>query len=813
MKKLKRNRDYEIYIFSFPKHFKPFSSRRLKLILTSFCIVLILFASNTAFAQEIIGNITQFVEEKLGFLPSSNIGYTFSRETPNYNAYIGDKENNDSYKLLLEQEEYRLNLDLLTDQIGSSISKAELVEEETERVVKFSNLANNVDIVYRLIPEGIKQEIIIKENIKIDSFSFLIDFGDLSYEDIDGVSYFNDASGNSIFRVTKGWIQDGINMFSNDIATSIYDVNGDRELKISIPLDWLQSTDRVFPVILTQTIEVVNLQKQETSLLGVTSDAPIVTAGGSINALIGTSTSNYATAYSIQRKTFYDPGNSRYWEFYYDGTEIDIWYSADGNSWSSTTSLAYNTYEFSVWSAVASGTSYVWIAYKSGSNIYARRGTLGTSSITWDASSYNVLTAPRFFTYSNPQITRDSSGYLWIAANYVSSAYNSIRTLRSSNPNDPSAWGSITEPSIASDWPASPVIAALDIQTMYIVYSLSGSVHGCFWDNTAGRWEDSDGNDCTYGANTDSIGTTRVNINSYLSAVVDTSNYDFHLIYMVDDTTDKVAYKRWDNSTGTNGSWQSDTILDSSGNNHGYGTISIDTDTRDLYAFWMDTSTNHIFYRQCDVSAATSECSAVGDWIAEVDWKTTTSGIHLTSNFSGASKIFAEWTEGSSSPYNVYWDQLSFGGNSAPTAPSSLYTNESSTGAQSGASNPVAVGDSTPVFSAIYNDSDTGDVANKYEIIVYSDAGCSSSVWDSGESGTSMTNCTQGNRCSDINFGGSDLMLDGKQYYWKIRYWDDSGQAGAFSDCSANFTILSPGDQMRHGSHFFNQQFESVYSW
>lgn len=151
--------------------------------------------------------------------------------------------------------------------------------------------------------------------------------------------------------------------------------------------------------------------------------------------------------------------------------------------------------------------------------------------------------------------------------------------------------------------------------------------------------------------------------------------------------------------------------------------------------------------------------------------------------------------------------------NSAPSAPTTLYVNERATTAQSGVTNPVAVGDGTPVFSAVYADSDAGDIANKYEVIVYSNSSCTTQVWDSGSAGTSMTNCTQGNRCSDITFAGTALPYDGTTYYWKIKYWDDTPAEGSFSDCTATFTILGPADQMRHGNYFFNKTTERVFTW
>lgn len=143
----------------------------------------------------------------------------------------------------------------------------------------------------------------------------------------------------------------------------------------------------------------------------------------------------------------------------------------------------------------------------------------------------------------------------------------------------------------------------------------------------------------------------------------------------------------------------------------------------------------------------------------------------------------------------------------------SLYTNESGNGAQFGAVNPVAVGDPKPVFSAIYQDGDSTAIADKYEVVIYADPGCSTPVWDSGTDGTSMIDCTQGNRCIDIKFAGEPLNLDGSQYYWKMKYWNSNGTAGAFSECTDSFTLLGPANQTRHGRYFFNNSTKNTFNW
>ena len=131
---------------------------------------------------------------------------------------------------------------------------------------------------------------------------------------------------------------------------------------------------------------------------------------------------------------------------------------------------------------------------------------------------------------------------------------------------------------------------------------------------------------------------------------------------------------------------------------------------------------------------------------------------------------------------NTDYVELKVTYNTAPTAPTSLLSE--------GATNPTNVTDLTPEFSAIYNDPDTGDIANKYRVEVNTASDFTGTVmWDSGAAGTAMTNCTQGNRCQDISYAGTALTLNGATYYWRIRFWDNAGAEGAVSTESASFTM------------------------
>ena len=179
--------------------------------------------------------------------------------------------------------------------------------------------------------------------------------------------------------------------------------------------------------------------------------------------------------------------------------------------------------------------------------------------------------------------------------------------------------------------------------------------------------------------------------------------------------------------------------------------------------------------------------------------------------------------------YNTLWDTLLTYGtqedNTAPTAPNTLYSNNAN--AQAGKANPTGITDTTPVFSAVYNDPDAGDIANKYRIQVAtsSDFATTSVFWDSGSSGTSMSNCVQGDRCQDIAYASTTVLaLDITKYYWRIKFWDggtgwDGSSEGAWSTETAHFTMASReldtstnADALRSGAdrHTF---YDGTYYW
>lgn len=119
--------------------------------------------------------------------------------------------------------------------------------------------------------------------------------------------------------------------------------------------------------------------------------------------------------------------------------------------------------------------------------------------------------------------------------------------------------------------------------------------------------------------------------------------------------------------------------------------------------------------------------------------------------------------------------------NQAPTTPTTPYC--------MGTTNPTNITTQTPYFSAIFNDPDTGNTGNYYEIEVNTNDSFTGTVmWDSGSQ--NMTATSIGSRSPNIYYDGSSLGWSGTTYYWRIRFWDNGGLVSPWSEVQ-NFTMHS----------------------
>jgi len=102
----------------------------------------------------------------------------------------------------------------------------------------------------------------------------------------------------------------------------------------------------------------------------------------------------------------------------------------------------------------------------------------------------------------------------------------------------------------------------------------------------------------------------------------------------------------------------------------------------------------------------------------------------------------------------------------APLAKPSLPTNLKC----EGATNPTAVADTTPEFTAVYSHPYGAFLAEYYRIQISRTPSFSDIVWDSGKTKL-PSKISRGKQCQPIECKVT-LPLDGSTYYWRIKFWD-----------------------------------------
>lgn len=400
---------------------------------------------------------------------------------------------------------------------------------------------------------------------------------------------------------------------------------------------------------------------------GEANDSDVDADCSGVGYLLWQNTGNISTllsAWSFQRKTFYDTTNSIFWRFYYDGSKIKVEYSSNGTSWTADTVLSEDTNDFSIWD----DNTYVYLAYADKNDIRVRRGTLGVSSIDWGSEYVAIDGTGATASYSYAYIGQDSAGYLWVTARYYNGTYYYMQAIRSDKTTDVSptsgdTWtetvNNVSSTSNTNSNVYGVIVSLNTTSDMYLIFNRAGSnVEGCRWDNDhsgGARWENSSDQACP--TNVDSIGTGITGLDKTLSATTD-SEKDVHAIWI--DNNSYVQHKKYDESVP---SWGSATRVDNgSAVANTYPTISFDSTGNNLYTLYIRDSV--IYYNLW--AQGSSPNSANETTPSNPSWTPGTNPSYLTSNYADPGKIFAKWTSGSAAPYTVNWNSLTIAA-SGPT--------------------------------------------------------------------------------------------------------------------------------------------------
>jgi hypothetical protein len=401
-----------------------------------------------------------------------------------------------------------------------------------------------------------------------------------------------------------------------------------------------------------------------------------------------------------------------------------------------------------------------------------------------------------------PGITKSAEGNLFLSGNFNTTAGGKV-----SKSADGDEWTDITP----SGWSSAALdqIQLLPLLTRYDVIALkadtgSNYIRYQIYDEEtnawAGSWSELSGSAIAL--------TDNSTYDQWFSASIKKSTGDVYLTFANNtaNSANDIAFWVFDESEGT---WSQGADLFTNDATVLSPVPLIDETSGDIYVAYLRgtlASSVGVYYKKSTDGGANwgSESENLSPGILD-DHRT------LRGNCLNTKRLYVVWHNDDLN--DIMGNTVYYASNVAPGVPTLLFVNEID--CSLGVASPSVVGNSTPVFSALYNDDDEGDVAENYQLIIYSDSGCTSSVWDSTK--TAMSSCTEPNRCLTVTglgmeYGGTALAFNGVKYYWKIRFWDDDDAQGELSSCN-NFTILGPADQLRHGNYFFNKTTERVFTW
>jgi hypothetical protein len=362
---------------------------------------------------------------------------------------------------------------------------------------------------------------------------------------------------------------------------------------------------------------------------------------------------------SYQRKQFYDGTN--FWSFYWDGTNTVCKYSADsGVTWvaGGTVFKTAGVNEASIWWDASNSAVYaVGDTSAATRNVLVQKGTVApaTHAISWAATDQTLRVSSNTIAGKNAFISRDASGYIWVMSSNRTSAFLSqydLSAFRSSAANSITSWlfgGNMLDTDDNQLNLKGSVLPAGTGTDVWAVYGYSGNVAAR--KLTSNIWS---AETIIYAIGTGNPSNTD---NAPPCAVVDSSGV-IHVVYgngheQPAGTSKPYIYYVYNAGSG----WSVPYRLESVANNLGnvYPTISVDTSTGNVYAFWIETDVGGVGV------TVMGKKNAGGTWTAlTLSGQTAGAKQYLNSIYSasGEQRICWQWTQNTTSPIQIQFDKL-----------------------------------------------------------------------------------------------------------------------------------------------------------
>ncbi|MBE5922136.1 MAG: hypothetical protein E7269_05230, partial [Lachnospiraceae bacterium] len=129
----------------------------------------------------------------------------------------------------------------------------------TEALV-FANIEAGTDMEYSVLPEGVKENIVVKEKAEVYRYPFLLHCENLTVQFEEAkkrVAFLSTESGEEVFHIPAPFMTDANGVVSHEVDYEVKTV-ADGELQMTVTADsaWLNAEERAFPVTIDPQIMV-----------------------------------------------------------------------------------------------------------------------------------------------------------------------------------------------------------------------------------------------------------------------------------------------------------------------------------------------------------------------------------------------------------------------------------------------------------------------------------------------------------------------------------------------------------------------------
>jgi hypothetical protein len=374
--------------------------------------------------------------------------------------------------------------------------------------------------------------------------------------------------------------------------------------------------------------------------------------------IIDSSTSSTsATSLSYQRKLFFDGVN--FWCFFNEGTETIARYSTDGGvTWSANTAVfnAPSVNYVSIWYDSANSIVYaVGDRAATSQVVYLQRGVVSpaTHSIAWSATDTILATSSEVMASKKAFIAKDAAGYLWVIASNltnISPTRYQLSAFKSTAIDSLASWvctGSMLSVPDPTNTVRGSIVPAGSSSDMWAVYSYSGNVGARKY---TGTWL---AETTIYAIGAGNPENTEL---APASALVDSDGV-LHIVYgngheQPGGTSKPFIYYVY-NDGAYSVPYRLDSVANSLGNK--YPTISVDSTTNNVYAFWIQTDTNGVGI------TVMGKKKMGGTWYSlAFHPQTSDPKTYLTSVYSAPGEMYIcwQWTQNTTPPSQVIFDKI-----------------------------------------------------------------------------------------------------------------------------------------------------------